>query len=337
MIYPEGTVTKRSDHLPMRGKTGAVRLSLATGVPITPMASWGSQAVWQKSGQGEPEVRPPGLGQGRASRSTSRAARDEVGDVEALRAMTDELMAALTAWSRTSGTATPSAGRRRVGCRAMAERRGRGFSTRAMHGADAARSSRRRRACRSIQTSTFRFADSDEYAETIASASPGYTYTRGYGNPTLGAFEAQMADLEGTEAAFVVRIRHGGDARGVHRARGERGPDRLEQRAVRRRLLALHEGDASLRRDGRPRRSARPRRGAREALPGAALFYVETIANPNVTVADLEALGALCRDAGVPAVVDNTFASPYLCTPVAVRVRVRAALRHEVHRRATTT
>ena len=52
VIYPEGTVTTRADHLPMRGKTGVVRLSLATGVPITPLASWGSQAVWQKSGKG---------------------------------------------------------------------------------------------------------------------------------------------------------------------------------------------------------------------------------------------------------------------------------------------
>lgn len=56
VIYPEGTVTTRPDHLPMAGKTGAVRLSLATGVPITPMASWGSSAVWQKSGKGS--VRP---------------------------------------------------------------------------------------------------------------------------------------------------------------------------------------------------------------------------------------------------------------------------------------
>ena len=52
VIYPEGTVTTRADHLPMRGKSGVVRLSLATGVPITPLASWGSQAVWQKSGRG---------------------------------------------------------------------------------------------------------------------------------------------------------------------------------------------------------------------------------------------------------------------------------------------
>ena len=51
VVYPEGTVTKRPDGLPMDGKTGTVRLSLRTGVPITPMASWGSQAVWQKSGR----------------------------------------------------------------------------------------------------------------------------------------------------------------------------------------------------------------------------------------------------------------------------------------------
>jgi 1-acyl-sn-glycerol-3-phosphate acyltransferase len=59
VIYPEGTVTTRSDGLPMGGKTGAVRLSLATGVPITPMASWGSAAVWQKSGPGSLKPRRP--------------------------------------------------------------------------------------------------------------------------------------------------------------------------------------------------------------------------------------------------------------------------------------
>ena len=53
-----------------------------------------------------------------------------------------------------------------------------------------------------FQTSTFRFEDSHAYAETISFRQPGYTYTRGYGNPTLGAFEALMAELEGTEAAF---------------------------------------------------------------------------------------------------------------------------------------
>lgn len=52
VIYPEGTVTKRPDHLPMQGKTGIVRLALDAGMPVIPMASWGSASVWQKSGKG---------------------------------------------------------------------------------------------------------------------------------------------------------------------------------------------------------------------------------------------------------------------------------------------
>jgi len=52
LVYPEGTVTKRADGLPMEGKTGTVRLALAAGVPIVPMVSWGSAPVWQKSGPG---------------------------------------------------------------------------------------------------------------------------------------------------------------------------------------------------------------------------------------------------------------------------------------------
>ena len=53
VVYPEGTVTKREDGLPMEGKTGtSCAWRSQTGVPIIPMASWGSQAVWQKSGKG---------------------------------------------------------------------------------------------------------------------------------------------------------------------------------------------------------------------------------------------------------------------------------------------
>jgi 1-acyl-sn-glycerol-3-phosphate acyltransferase len=59
VVYPEGTVTKREDGLPMEGKTGTARLALRTGAPIIPMASWGSQAVWQKSGKGSLKLGRP--------------------------------------------------------------------------------------------------------------------------------------------------------------------------------------------------------------------------------------------------------------------------------------
>ncbi|MGZ8629608.1 MAG: lysophospholipid acyltransferase family protein [Actinomycetota bacterium] len=96
VIYPEGTVTERPDHLPMQGKTGVVRLSLSTGVPITPLVSWGSQAVWQKSGKGSLKYgRPVWLRAGSPIDLVSR--RDEAADAEALRAMAADLMAVLTA------------------------------------------------------------------------------------------------------------------------------------------------------------------------------------------------------------------------------------------------
>jgi methionine-gamma-lyase len=165
-----------------------------------------------------------------------------------------------------------------------------------------------------FQTSTFRFATSEEYAETIAFRRPGYTYTRGYGNPTLGAFEALMADLEGTEAAFSFAS----GMAAIHTvvtalaAAGDRIVSSTE----------LYGGTYSLLSKVLPRYgigitfvSPHDLDEVEAALPGAALFYVETIANPNVTLADVPALAERCRAAGVPSVVDNTFASPYLFNP----------------------
>jgi cystathionine beta-lyase/cystathionine gamma-synthase len=189
-----------------------------------------------------------------------------------------------------------------------------GFATRAIHRAKIPPVDQETPSVPIYQTATFRFEDSQAYADTISFRRPGYTYTRGYGNPTLQAFESVMADLEGTESALSFAS----GMAAVHTvvttlaAAGDRVVTSSE----------LYGGTYSL------FHSVLPRYGIEAAfvdphdpdavtaaLPGAALFYVETIANPNVTVADLQALGARCREAGVPAVVDNTFASPALCTP----------------------
>jgi 1-acyl-sn-glycerol-3-phosphate acyltransferase len=95
VVYPEGTVTTRGDGLPMAGKTGTVRLALATGTPITPMVSWGSAPVWQKSGPGSLKPgRPVWVSVGREIDLRPRAA--EIEDFEAVRGMTADLMAVLT-------------------------------------------------------------------------------------------------------------------------------------------------------------------------------------------------------------------------------------------------
>lgn len=46
IIYPEGTTTKDPNRWPMRGKTGAARLALATGAPVIPVAMWGPQRIF---------------------------------------------------------------------------------------------------------------------------------------------------------------------------------------------------------------------------------------------------------------------------------------------------
>jgi len=189
-----------------------------------------------------------------------------------------------------------------------------GFSTRAIHGGRAARPEQEPASVPIYQTSTVRFPSSEAYAETIAFRRPGYTYTRGYGNPTLEAFELVMADLEGTEAALsfasgmaaihtvVTTFAAAGD-RIVASRELYGGTYSLFTRVLPRYGISVELVD--------PHDLA----AVEARLPGAALFYVETIANPNVTVADLAALGAACRRAGVVGVVDNTFASPYLCNP----------------------
>ncbi|MDX2375607.1 1-acyl-sn-glycerol-3-phosphate acyltransferase [Microbacterium sp. LRZ72] len=45
VVYPEGTLTRDPDMWPMRGKTGAVRLAAAGGIPVIPMAHWGTQQI----------------------------------------------------------------------------------------------------------------------------------------------------------------------------------------------------------------------------------------------------------------------------------------------------
>lgn len=46
VIYPEGTTTREPDLWPMRGKTGAARLALATGAPVIPLAMWGPERIF---------------------------------------------------------------------------------------------------------------------------------------------------------------------------------------------------------------------------------------------------------------------------------------------------
>ncbi len=63
-------------------------------------------------------------------------------------------------------------------------------------------------------------------------------------------------------------------------------------------------------------------------------IFLETIGNPRCDIPDFEAIAAIAHEAGIPVIVDNTLASPYLCRPFDHGCRCRHSLLHEVHRRS---
>jgi 1-acyl-sn-glycerol-3-phosphate acyltransferase len=94
VVYPESTVTSNPDFSPMRGKTGVARLSLATGVPVIPLAVWGSAPVWRRGHKSARLGRPIWVKAGPPLDLSEH--EDRAVDPATLRAVTDEVMAQLS-------------------------------------------------------------------------------------------------------------------------------------------------------------------------------------------------------------------------------------------------
>ena len=188
------------------------------------------------------------------------------------------------------------------------------FQTRAVHTQRLPRIDQEPSSVPLFQSSTFRFETNERFAKAIRFEEPGYVYSRGYGNPTVDAFQSAMADLEETESAIAFSSGMAAISTLLLSIAGS--GTRIVAGS------ALYGGTVSVLRTILPRFGVDVRfvdptdlDAVRAALPGASLFYTETIVNPTTTVPDLGALAAICREAGVTSAVDNTFASPYLCNP----------------------
>jgi methionine-gamma-lyase len=191
----------------------------------------------------------------------------------------------------------------------------RGFATRAVHGVRGELPAERPLAMPIWQTSAFSFDDAEHYAHTLRQPREGFVYTR-YENPTTAALEATVAGLEGAAqgmaaasgmgaiSAVLLSLAGAGDHLVVQRALYGGTYSLLTTIAARLGVAVSLVDTADL--------------GEVEAAirPATRAVYAETIANPTMTVADLPALAKLTVAHGVPLVVDNTVASPYLCRPI---------------------
>jgi cystathionine beta-lyase/cystathionine gamma-synthase len=190
-----------------------------------------------------------------------------------------------------------------------------GFATRAIHAGRLPLPAERPLATPIWQTSSFVFDDAEHYANTLRQPRQGYVYSR-YENPTTAALEATVADLEGAAEGLATASGMGAIATVLLSLAGT-GDHMVAQRD-------LYGGSHSLLAHTAPRFGievgfvdAGDPDAVRAALrPATRAIYAETIANPTMTVADLPALAGAGAAAGIPLVVDNTVASPYLCRPL---------------------
>jgi cystathionine beta-lyase/cystathionine gamma-synthase len=167
------------------------------------------------------------------------------------------------------------------------------------------------------QTSTFEVASAVELAELLEFARPGHSYSR-YSNPTHAALEGALAELEGAEACHVT-------ASGMAAVHGvvlsflSTGDELIIPRAVYGGVVGLAR--TVLARAGiqiRAVDTTDPAAVSAAIGDRTRLVWLETISNPTTAMADVAAISGLAHAHGVSVAVDNTFASPYLCNPLAL-------------------
>ena len=190
-----------------------------------------------------------------------------------------------------------------------------GFNTRSLHAGQRPDPTTNARAAPIYQTTSFVFNDSAHAAALFGLQEFGNIYTR-IMNPTNGAFEERMASLEGGIGALATASGQAAQLLAVS-SLCQAGDDIVSS-------ATLYGGtytqmDTTFRRFGYNTIFVDPDdpENFRKAITEKTkLVYIETIANPRMNVVDIEAVAAIAHDAGVPLVVDNTFASPYLCRPI---------------------
>jgi cystathionine beta-lyase/cystathionine gamma-synthase len=166
------------------------------------------------------------------------------------------------------------------------------------------------------QSVTFSAEDAEELGAVTTGATPGYSYAR-IDNPTDSALADAIAELEGGEAGYVLSS----GMAAIHAALVSlvRAGDRIvSTKAVygsTRSLLLNVLGPFGVRTEFVDATDLAAVERALAAEPTAVL-YAESISNPTIVVVDHGALAELAHRHGARYVVDNTFASPYVCRPL---------------------
>ncbi|MEM4658757.1 MAG: O-acetylhomoserine aminocarboxypropyltransferase/cysteine synthase [Candidatus Methanosuratincola sp.] len=190
-----------------------------------------------------------------------------------------------------------------------------GFETLCLHAGQLPDPTTGARATPIYQTVSYVFDSTDHAASLFNLQTFGNIYTR-IMNPTNAVFEERVAALEGARAAVatasgmsaqlaaVLAILEAGDeiVSASTLYGGTYNQFNVSFRKLGINVIFVDPDD--------------PENFRKAITPRTKLIYGETIGNPAANILDIEAVAAIAHEAGVPLMMDNTFATPYLCRPI---------------------
>jgi O-acetylhomoserine (thiol)-lyase len=198
----------------------------------------------------------------------------------------------------------------------MSQSRTFGFETRAIHAGAAPDPATGARATPIYQTTSFVFDDADHAATLFNLQQAGFIYSR-LTNPTVSVLEERLASLEGGRGAIATSSGHAAQllalfplmrpGEEIVAARQLYGGSLNQMGNAFRRAFGwiTHFVDAT-----------DPERVHAAVTDRTRAIFVESLANPGGIVIDLRAIADIAEAAGVPLIVDNTLATPWLCRPI---------------------
>lgn len=197
----------------------------------------------------------------------------------------------------------------------MSAKRDLGFTTRQVHAGYTPDPATGSRAVPIYQTTAYDLQSTDRAARLFALQESGNIYTR-ISNPTSNVFEKRVASLEGGIAALEVGSGHAAQATAILTI-CEAG-DHIVSTSM------LYGGTVTQFKYTFPRLGitvtlvdpSDPENFRRAIQPNTKIIYGETISNPLGNIFPFEEVSAIAHEHGIPLMIDNTFATPYLCRPI---------------------
>ena len=190
-----------------------------------------------------------------------------------------------------------------------------GFETKSVHAGAQPDPTTGARITPIFQTTSYVFDDVDDAASLFNLHDFGYVYTR-LGNPTVSVLEERIAALEGGRAAVAAASGHAAQFLAFFTLM-EPGDEFIASRNLY--GGSLTQFGLSFKKLGWTCHfvdPADPDNFRRALTPRCKAIFIENLANPGGVVVDIEAVANIAHGAGLPLIVDNTLATPYLCRPI---------------------